>query len=188
MPAAHAQVRYNLLNAGDFGPWSASFFGVVAPWLVTMFCYQGSLLVSFCNWSALLTISAVNLVVPLAVYRAALLRYPTVGETESSRLKEPFAAAAAAVPSMEGATALTQPFATAPAVIIGDGDPLFEVQATVVAVPKWLAQRVGGEVKFAEGLMAVVTAASVFIILFNLYSLGANKSVGSDGSPDPGGL
>ena len=99
------QVRYNLLNAGDFGPKSASFLGVVAPWLVTMFCYQGSLLVSFCNWSALLTISAVNLVVPLAVYRAALLRYPTVGETESSRLKEPFAAAAAAVPS--GATALT---------------------------------------------------------------------------------
>ena len=82
-----------------------------------------------------------------------------------------------------------KPFAAAPAVIIGDGDPLvLEVQATVVAVPKWLAQRVGGEVKFAEGLMAVVTAASVVIILLNLYSLGADKGVGSDGSPDPGGL
>eukprot|EP01047_Picozoa_sp_COSAG01_P006238 COSAG01_NODE_225_length_21277_cov_71.340023_21_plen_192_part_00 len=56
----------------------ASFLGVVAPWLVTMFCYQGSLLVSFCNWSALLTIGTVNLVVPLAVYREALRRYPLI--------------------------------------------------------------------------------------------------------------
>jgi hypothetical protein len=65
----------------------ASFLGVVAPWLVTMFCYQGSLLVSFCNWSALLTIGTVNLVVPLAVYREALRRYPLItGETNGTAL------------------------------------------------------------------------------------------------------
>ena len=58
------------------GPHAASFLGVVLPWLVTMFCYQGSMLVTICNWSALLTIGVVNLLVPIAVYREALMRSP----------------------------------------------------------------------------------------------------------------
>ena len=61
-------VRYNLLNSGVVGPRAASFLGVVLPWLVAMFCYQGSMLVTICNWSALLTIGVVNLIVPIAVY------------------------------------------------------------------------------------------------------------------------
>ena len=35
-------VRYNLENAKLAGPRLSFFFGVVAPWLVTMFCYQVS--------------------------------------------------------------------------------------------------------------------------------------------------
>ena len=75
IPVLAIMVRYNLLNSGVAGPKMAFFLGVVAPWLVTMFCYQASVLVSICNWSALLTIGAVNLVVPIAIYREALLRY-----------------------------------------------------------------------------------------------------------------
>eukprot|EP01052_Picozoa_sp_SAG31_P039728 SAG31_NODE_5572_length_2450_cov_1.395151_3_plen_122_part_00 len=37
-----------------------------------MFCYQASALLFICNWSALLTIGVVNLIVPIAVYRKAL--------------------------------------------------------------------------------------------------------------------
>jgi hypothetical protein len=46
-----------------------SSVGVVLPWLVTMFCYQASMLIQICNWMALLTIGVVNLVVPLSLYR-----------------------------------------------------------------------------------------------------------------------
>ena len=45
-------VRYNLLNSEVVGPKTAFFLGVVAPWLVTMFCYQASMLTKICNWTA----------------------------------------------------------------------------------------------------------------------------------------
>lgn len=48
IPVLAIMVRYNLMNSGVVGPKSAFFFGVVAPWLVTMFCYQASMLVSIC--------------------------------------------------------------------------------------------------------------------------------------------
>lgn len=78
IPVLAIMVRYNLLNSGVVGPRAASFLGVVLPWLVTMFCYQGSMLVTICNWSALLTIGVVNLLVPIAVYREALMQSPEV--------------------------------------------------------------------------------------------------------------
>ena len=42
----YTQVRYNLLNSGVTGPKMAFFLGVVAPWLLTMWAYQASMLVS----------------------------------------------------------------------------------------------------------------------------------------------
>lgn len=63
-------------------------------------------------------------------------------------------------------------------------------QARVRAVPLWLAATVpGGEIRFAEGLMAMVSFASVAIIFLNIYSVVAGLGVASDGSvddPSPG--
>ena len=50
IPVLAIMVRYNLMNSGVVGPKLAFFFGVVAPWLVTMFCYQASMLVSICAY------------------------------------------------------------------------------------------------------------------------------------------
>lgn len=51
-------------------------FGVVAPWIVTAFLYNTSWLNEFCNWVAILLQGLVNCVVPVILYRSALLRYP----------------------------------------------------------------------------------------------------------------
>eukprot|EP01046_Picozoa_sp_COSAG06_P018372 COSAG06_NODE_1278_length_10031_cov_105.662002_1_plen_254_part_00 len=69
VPPGPCLVLSCLVWVGVVGPRAASFLGVVLPWIVTMFCYQGSMLVTICNWSALLTIGVVNLLVPIAVYR-----------------------------------------------------------------------------------------------------------------------
>lgn len=42
-------VRYNLLNSGLAGPKLSFFCGVIAPWLITMFCYQASVLTAICK-------------------------------------------------------------------------------------------------------------------------------------------
>eukprot|EP01046_Picozoa_sp_COSAG06_P070570 COSAG06_NODE_19795_length_822_cov_1.170124_2_plen_104_part_01 len=81
------------------------FLGVVAPWLVAMFCYQASVLVSckalscccassvflsktvpfravqvaICNWAAILCQGFVNLAIPFMVYRNAGLLEPQAG-------------------------------------------------------------------------------------------------------------
>ena len=55
IPVLAIMVRYNLQNSGVVGPKLAFFFGVVAPWLVTMFCYQASMLVSICDYNLRLT-------------------------------------------------------------------------------------------------------------------------------------
>jgi hypothetical protein len=84
IPVLAIMVRYNLVNSGAAGPKLAFFVGVVAPWLVTMFCYQAEVLVAICNWSALLTIGVVNLVVPIAVYHKALVTYSRAAEGTTS--------------------------------------------------------------------------------------------------------
>jgi hypothetical protein len=40
-----AQIRYNLLSGKVCGPFWSFFWGVVAPWIVTAFCYETQLLV-----------------------------------------------------------------------------------------------------------------------------------------------
>ena len=56
----------------------------------------------------------------------------------------------------------------------------------VRAVPRWLAARVGGEIRFAEALIATVSVASVAIVALNIYSVAAGLGVASDGSVDDG--
>lgn len=76
IPVLAIMVRYNLLNGEVCGEKASFFFGVVAPWLVTAFCYQSQALVHLCNWVAILVQGFVNLVVPVALYRTALEKYP----------------------------------------------------------------------------------------------------------------
>ena len=146
------------MRAGVVGPRAASFLGVVLPWLVTMFCYQGSMLVTICNWSALLTIGVVNLLVPIAVYREALMQSPEFRRqdlSESSPLladqadytndgygqRELVAGGESTFWSVDGVWAPSEPLPTALEVQSrhrsadeGKEEPLLQ------AVPDWLAR------------------------------------------------
>ncbi len=42
---SHMQVRYNLLSGKVCGPFWSFFWAVVAPWIITAFCYEADLLV-----------------------------------------------------------------------------------------------------------------------------------------------
>jgi hypothetical protein len=57
-------------------PRMSFFFGVVAPWILTAFLYNTDILSIFCNWVAIVIQGYINFVVPVVLYRAALLRYP----------------------------------------------------------------------------------------------------------------
>ena len=90
IPVLAIMVRYNLLSGRVCGRTAAFFWGVVAPWLVAMFCYESDVLVQFCNWVAIVVQGYINFVVPVLLYRVALQRYPQETdfvETEESTRK-----------------------------------------------------------------------------------------------------
>eukprot|EP00048_Salpingoeca_helianthica_P017002 m.235246 g.235246 ORF g.235246 m.235246 type:complete len:551 (+) comp19959_c0_seq1:41-1693(+) len=76
IPVLAIMVRYNLLSGRVCGRFAAFFWGVVAPWIVTMFCYESNVLLVFCNWVAIVVQGYINFVVPALLYRAALLHAP----------------------------------------------------------------------------------------------------------------
>jgi amino acid permease len=174
IPVLAIMVRYNLLNSKACGPKMAFFLGVVAPWLVTMFCYQASMLTTICNWTAVLFISGVNLVVPVAVYRQALLRYGGAGSGAGGAGAKGLSTQAEAEPLLGAGRSGAEP----------GGLGAEGAQGAVQAVPDWLADRVpGGRVGFAEIICATVTLLSVAVIVLNVYTEVAGATVKSDGSP-----
>eukprot|EP00850_Spirogloea_muscicola_P008048 SM000042S15315 [mRNA] locus=s42:212999:216528:- [translate_table: standard] len=84
IPVLSIMVRYNLHNGGLLGHKGAFLAAVVAPWVITAFCYQAQILVQFCNWVAILFQGTINLIVPALLYRAALLRSSTAQECSQS--------------------------------------------------------------------------------------------------------
>eukprot|EP00045_Choanoeca_perplexa_P012175 m.131850 g.131850 ORF g.131850 m.131850 type:complete len:607 (+) comp15915_c0_seq3:277-2097(+) len=76
IPVLAIMVRYNLLSGKVCGRFWSFFFGVVAPWIVTMFLYESNVLTAFCNWVAIVVQGYINFVIPAMLYRSALLRYP----------------------------------------------------------------------------------------------------------------
>eukprot|EP00054_Salpingoeca_dolichothecata_P017322 m.103475 g.103475 ORF g.103475 m.103475 type:complete len:573 (+) comp22406_c0_seq1:53-1771(+) len=76
IPVLAIMVRYNLLSGHVCGRYQSFFWGVVSPWLVTAFLYEMGVLMTFCNWVAILVQGYINFVIPALLYRSALLRYP----------------------------------------------------------------------------------------------------------------
>eukprot|EP00730_Choanoeca_flexa_P000797 TRINITY_DN10338_c0_g1_i6.p1 TRINITY_DN10338_c0_g1~~TRINITY_DN10338_c0_g1_i6.p1 ORF type:complete len:603 (+),score=166.30 TRINITY_DN10338_c0_g1_i6:181-1989(+) len=76
IPVLAIMVRYNLLSGKVCNRFWSFFFGVVAPWIVTMFLYESNVLTAFCNWVAIVVQGYINFVIPAMLYRSALLRYP----------------------------------------------------------------------------------------------------------------
>eukprot|EP00049_Salpingoeca_infusionum_P024384 m.15846 g.15846 ORF g.15846 m.15846 type:complete len:601 (-) comp6803_c0_seq2:384-2186(-) len=76
IPVLAIMVRYNLLSGKVSNRFWSFFWGVVFPWIVTMFCYETNILTAFCNWIAIVLQGFINFVVPAFLYRTALKRYP----------------------------------------------------------------------------------------------------------------
>lgn len=76
IPVIAVVVRYNLLSSGACGKWSASFFGVVLPWVLTVLLFRTSLFVTALNWAAMLCMGPVNFIVPPLVFLSAVRRFP----------------------------------------------------------------------------------------------------------------
>eukprot|EP00043_Microstomoeca_roanoka_P018373 m.196087 g.196087 ORF g.196087 m.196087 type:complete len:595 (+) comp16812_c0_seq2:200-1984(+) len=83
IPVLAIMIRYNLLNGKVCNRFWSFFWGVLFPWIVTMFCYQRPLLSQFCNWVAIVVSGYINFVIPAILYRSALLRYPDHFDQES---------------------------------------------------------------------------------------------------------
>ena len=64
-------VRYNLYVGKAFGKVASAFIGVVLPWIIAVFFYQGQGFTIFVNWSSIIIGTAINFVVPFWVYMRA---------------------------------------------------------------------------------------------------------------------
>ena len=69
IPVLAIMIRYNLLSGKVCGRFWSFFWGVVFPWIVTMFCYERPLLSTFCNWVAIVVQGYINFVVPAILFR-----------------------------------------------------------------------------------------------------------------------
>ena len=68
-------VRYNLYVGEVLGKFWSAVWGVVFPWLLAFFFYQGAGFTFFVNWSSLFLNGFVNFVVPFIVWLIAKRRY-----------------------------------------------------------------------------------------------------------------
>jgi hypothetical protein len=89
IPILAIMIKYNLLTGRIANPFWANFFGVVLPWIVTAFCYEQQLLSTLCNWVAILVQGYINFLVPILVYRRALIEFPQPEDGVSWARKAP---------------------------------------------------------------------------------------------------
>ena len=64
-------VRYNLYVGKVFGKAMSAFVGVILPWIIAVFFYQGQGFTIFVNWSTLFIGTAINFIVPFWIYMRA---------------------------------------------------------------------------------------------------------------------
>jgi len=76
IPILAIMVKYNLITGKIANPFMANILGVVLPWVVTAFCYEQQVLNTLCNWVAILVQGYVNFLVPILLYRRALIEFP----------------------------------------------------------------------------------------------------------------
>lgn len=79
--------RYNLLSGDLCSPRMASLLAVGVPWAITAFTYNRGLLLTACNWVALLVQGYTNFVLPAALYLEALRRHKYPEEMEEEGLE-----------------------------------------------------------------------------------------------------
>ncbi len=60
--------RYNLIENKVCGVLPANLFGVVLPWILSLFFYAGSYLNDLMNWSSALLFVELNFLLPLLLY------------------------------------------------------------------------------------------------------------------------
>eukprot|EP00118_Oscarella_pearsei_P006408 m.28864 g.28864 ORF g.28864 m.28864 type:complete len:583 (+) comp31085_c0_seq2:86-1834(+) len=83
IPVMAIMVRYNL-QAGGWGKRTSFFIGVVAPWIITLFCYQYNQLTEICSWVGNVVSGFVNFALPTFLFYSARRRYPRIdGDLES---------------------------------------------------------------------------------------------------------
>eukprot|EP00440_Ansanella_granifera_P072052 gb/GFBE01078191.1/.p1 GENE.gb/GFBE01078191.1/~~gb/GFBE01078191.1/.p1 ORF type:complete len:374 (+),score=76.26 gb/GFBE01078191.1/:1-1122(+) len=73
IPVFCITTRYDLIASELCGPRAALFWGNIAPWLISWALSSSSMFSLMLTWTSLIAGSLVNFVIPLALYRAALL-------------------------------------------------------------------------------------------------------------------
>eukprot|EP01113_Clastostelium_recurvatum_P020372 TRINITY_DN2416_c0_g1_i4.p1 TRINITY_DN2416_c0_g1~~TRINITY_DN2416_c0_g1_i4.p1 ORF type:complete len:526 (-),score=90.87 TRINITY_DN2416_c0_g1_i4:1051-2628(-) len=68
IPVTSIIVRYNLMLSGLCGKYTANFWAVVFPWLVSIPFYTGAGLSNVINWTSLLCNGITNFIIPLSLY------------------------------------------------------------------------------------------------------------------------
>eukprot|EP00117_Sycon_ciliatum_P031304 scpid48664/ scgid4434/ len=167
IPVLGIYVRYNLLSGKVFGPVQSAFWGVVAPWIVTLFLYEQSALSEVCNWIALIAAGFTNFVVPAMLYYRSLTWYPSSEERAEQRTGTSGASPGhrddEVADLREEERLITSDTVNE---IVESGD-LYAQQQRVHAVPKWL--RIAPK-KLAAGISIFFTLLSVITIGCYIYA------------------
>lgn len=188
IPVLAIIVRYNLLSGGVCSPTSATWWGVIAPWFVTLFLCNTAAFTTVLNWAAMLCMGFINFAAPPMLFREALLRYPTAAEVRRRpKLVETAALLGHADGCSESPDMLTAgscvssplPSIPSPSVSLPAASPPPEADACVGgyeteeplvdAVPEWLRDALPG--LDAEGLAWLAFAVMLSI---TLVAIGIN--------------
>ena len=87
VPLFHIFVRYNLRNGNLCSKWTANFWGVIFPWLISWALYTGDLYQDFLNYSSLGFNAFACFLLPMLVFAVAVRgephwRMPSGGEAD----------------------------------------------------------------------------------------------------------
>jgi len=161
IPVIAVIVRYNLLSSGGFGKVSASFLGVVLPWIVTVLLYRTALFVDILNWAAMLCMGPVNFIIPPLIFLSAVRRFPQARPARGTLSLD-------AVENNVDSPSLPS---TAGGKFIFSGECQETEQASVVAVPSYLGWNRSSLAQIIAGVMASLVAATIALNLYFLVVL-----------------
>ena len=89
IPILSIMLRYNyLVSNGPGGKFGAFAWAVLIPWLLCMFTYRLGIIADICTWAGVVVMGFANFVLPVMVYRAAVIKHPLAHEVSEAREKE----------------------------------------------------------------------------------------------------
>mmetsp|Transcript_9875 Transcript_9875/g.19306 ORF Transcript_9875/g.19306 Transcript_9875/m.19306 type:complete len:286 (-) Transcript_9875:235-1092(-) len=79
IPVFSIIMRYNLIENKVCSTWTANFWSVLFPWLLSLLVYGGTTINYVLNWAGIITVGPLNFIVPIWIYLVATGVFPKIG-------------------------------------------------------------------------------------------------------------